>query len=795
MTTVFSGKAGGLANAILAQHNIQVSGGNDSVNVPYQPGVSEQISIDGSEELGVNSGYNPIQMTRGGAQQLRFPPNFQEYPTLPKLKQHNDQVFKMVPDQQWFGEAWTRDQYANTPLNAYHQPQPPIDKPIPQRHHDMIEDEAKKEPKSQYQAGLTIDESCPIPGDGLTWDHRGVYANRPVHGNTTGRKVNSTFALQSASSKQIPSMTYGKYNHEAFYTHREADKRNLIATGILKNSWSGEQYEILEEQMPMPDTGRHSILPGQLKKISPKLVALLGGVNPHHAYRPKPELPAIVAADGGRNIFGQQLYADPLRSRLESVANQNVWTNRNGVYSTPISINPKEKPWGRVGLNPSMKLFAEMPATQRTDYESFNRPVSGPVLLTNRLEDRSKNFPKIEKKKCVRIGDSNNETTDRTCPFVSGIDAPMINVADRLDKISTQREFAQDPENSKSYNIDGEFKAGNLSADLNTGDIRLTMKMQEAAIEGTVTGENVGLIVSVDPNTIRDTLKSQMEQAPMIQNGELTMANQPHQLDMAESNKLRDTLKVALEEAPPVEYGSFQHGELPIMTETDLKPYYDLKEDAQPMMSVDNPGESVINGPVLLDSNTIRDTLKNSLPSTEPEGLITGSDVGLVNLTDNEVRETLKLAMELAPNPLTAAASDESLGQFTAGGFNTTDVRETYRNLQKKHSYTTAGPSNEQAGGICDAGTLKWTKKFEKDVNYINGLGKTTDGNSSVLPTAIPSNRIADHLRNSTSYNLGQGSLNSTLWDRVMPNNRCPTARGPSRSETNPILAAYAPVM
>jgi hypothetical protein len=860
MTSLVSGKGGGIANAILAQRNIIVGGGSgfgggsqDSNGAPTKfVGIGE-----GSEELGVTPNFDPIQQLRSGENQLRFPPNFQEYQTLPKLKRQQDQVLRMVPDQKWFGEAYTKDQYANTPLNAYNQPQPPIDKPIPQRHHDMIEDEAKQEPPSQFMAGMSIDDSCPIASDGLTWDHRGVYANRRVHANTTGRKVNATFALQSPSSQQIPGMTYGKYNHEAFYTHRESDKRNLLATGILKNSWSGEQYEILEEQMPLPDTGRHSILPQQLKKISPKLVALLGQ-NPHQPYRPKQEIKAITYADGGRNAFGQQLYAEPLRSRLESVATQSVWGNRNGVYSTPISINGKEKPWGKVGLNDSVRLFAEFPATQRTDYESFNRPVAGPSSLHENLGDRAKNFPKQVKKKCTRIGDSNNETTDRTCPFVNGVDAPMIDIADHRDGIDTQREVAEDPQNSASFNIDGEYKAGNVSADLNAGgirptmkghgeewevsnaygkdmeaslirldnDVRDTLKFEAANLEAPITGVNLGLILSNDE--IRDTLKIQMEQAPVLNNGELTLANQPRQLDIAD-NELRDTLKITMEEAPPVEYGAFEHGELPVSKADVSRALFDLKEDEQPMLGMDNPGQSVTYGPTMLNSNDVRETLKNSLLSTEPEGLPTGQNVGMVNLTDNQIRDSLKTSRETAqpeiidgmnsgftgasamnenqirdtekmlmesyPQPLTSTGYDEGAGQYVAGNFTTVKPRETYRNLldPKKQMYTPSGPVSQDAGGICDAGTLKWTKKFEKDVNYYPALGKTTDGNSSVMQTPLKSNRVGD-MRDSKAYNLGQGSIESTLWDRVTGTSRCPTVRG-NREHINPILNAAAPVM
>src|SRR5205814_1827414 len=53
--------------------------------------------------------------------------------------------------------------------------------------------------------------------------------------------------------------------------------QNLISTGTLVNTYSGEVSEVFENQLPPPNTNKGAMLRSTLDHVNPKLIALNGG--------------------------------------------------------------------------------------------------------------------------------------------------------------------------------------------------------------------------------------------------------------------------------------------------------------------------------------------------------------------------------------------------------------------------------------------------------------------------------------------------------------------------------------
>ena len=156
----------------------------------------------------------------------------------------------------------------------------------------------------------------------------------------------------------MPSSMKGADFTQSLFATPTDMQENLISTGILANPYTGEEYEIFENQMPPPTTDR-SLLKSQLQNINPRLLHLQGGYN-HHCPPPRKSeqdgsVFSPVSAHNGPNTFGPQLYTKAINERLRDMVIRSTYNNRNGDQVVEPAI-AKERPANRYGLVPRLRF-------------------------------------------------------------------------------------------------------------------------------------------------------------------------------------------------------------------------------------------------------------------------------------------------------------------------------------------------------------------------------------------------------------------------------------------------------
>lgn len=134
-------------------------------------------------------------------------------------------------------------------------------------------------------------------------------------------------------------------------------QQNMISTGILANPYTGQEYEIFENQLPPGNTDR-SLSKSQLKNINPRLLQLQGGFNHHNPPPSKIEQDGSVfkpvSIVGGSNPFGPQLYTKQVNDRLMDLMTRSTYDNRNGDQVIEPAL-AKERPANRYGYVPIIR--------------------------------------------------------------------------------------------------------------------------------------------------------------------------------------------------------------------------------------------------------------------------------------------------------------------------------------------------------------------------------------------------------------------------------------------------------
>lgn len=168
---------------------------------------------------------------------------------------------------------------------------------------------------------------------------------------------------------------YDQFNDSLFNTQSENHLYSrTVGTGVMVNSTTGDTYRTYENDMPPPNTDKAQPR-SNFEKTNPYLVMLQGGIDYNRYLRNKAEIcQRLPGADGGANVWGDQLYADRRRERQMEIAQQDVWRNKGGIYSTELSMD--RKPVGYVGYQPAYRAFPWMPPTQRN--REANDWMSGP---------------------------------------------------------------------------------------------------------------------------------------------------------------------------------------------------------------------------------------------------------------------------------------------------------------------------------------------------------------------------------------------------------------------------------
>ena len=152
---------------------------------------------------------------------------------------------------------------------------------------------------------------------------------------------------------------------ESLYHQPVLPSELRVATGIMVNSYTGQAYETFEDDVPPPNTNRQTWEPYQMQHTNPKLVALQGGYDSSQPYVHKVEVAEDqYGPDAGRNVFGEQLYADRVRVELEQRNTAQTFNNRDGQYSIEPAWD--KRPMGFVGQVFAPRYFPYLPATERS---------------------------------------------------------------------------------------------------------------------------------------------------------------------------------------------------------------------------------------------------------------------------------------------------------------------------------------------------------------------------------------------------------------------------------------------
>lgn len=216
-----------------------------------------------------------------------------------------------------------------------------------------------------------------LPDSGAIYSHRGVLANRNRRTVTRG-----VFIDEPASD-----LCSTQFDTSLWSTPIEEMTQNKVSVGVMHNPYSNQSFEVFENLPPPPNTNRGAIDPESLKRISPKLLWMSGGVNPHLPARHKQEVYNDVFANGGANPWGSQAYTTAIQNEMKERAERTLWHNRN--ESMPCEQGPtREAPAGYFGLVPRNhiieysppktfdgNMYGYMPATAEQPNDLARRPM------------------------------------------------------------------------------------------------------------------------------------------------------------------------------------------------------------------------------------------------------------------------------------------------------------------------------------------------------------------------------------------------------------------------------------
>lgn len=235
--------------------------------------------------------------------------------------------------------------------------------------------------------------------------------------------------------KNASSQTWGAFTDDAFNTQsRQHTLDNRVLTGVLVNTNTGEMAETYVDEIPPPDRDR-SLPPSEVNKPHRALIAHQGGIDFNNPLRQKSEVQAnLPAVNAGRNVWGDQLYADERRQRMTQYTNADIWGNRNGMYSTEPQWD--RHPTGYEGFVNRVRWTPYAPPTQRgrTDLAWKSQPGNSAGDIVPAMTSISK----VDLTPCTRVGPAQSDTGQLTKaeeeqlrPFLKEIKGyrPVLNVA------------------------------------------------------------------------------------------------------------------------------------------------------------------------------------------------------------------------------------------------------------------------------------------------------------------------------------------------------------------------------
>lgn len=292
--------------------------------------------------------------------------------------------------------------------------------------------------------------------------------------------------------------SYGTYDENLYKTPYDRTE-NMVSNGIMTNAYTGETYETFIQAMPPPNTDR-SIPTNLLQKTNPKLIALQGGIDPNRPLRSKKEVcQDMPRADGGPNVWGDQLYTGRRRQRQMESINADLWHNRGGVYASELGFT-KEQPAGFVGKVNMNRFLPHMPPTQVLDLKDWKPPVAD----LNGVEAMN-NDPTVMPQVFTRKDDLTECSRVSYADTANGVDAEQV-VPVIIPKPTHRGHGAENPTGV----AESETVGGHVLLDFVP---RPTLKEQMEQEFTTTQGgdENAGGHVILD-RTVKPTLREQMQE-------------------------------------------------------------------------------------------------------------------------------------------------------------------------------------------------------------------------------------------------------------------------------------------
>jgi hypothetical protein len=586
-----------------------------------------------------------------------------------------------------------------------------------------------------------IDTINGIPGTEPSDIHVVPSISQPV--TSVSGRTNSqpgTFATRMSPQYNYYNPQNDNLFHKSRYEEPIFDSEQRISTGVLINTYTGQMYEMFENDVPPPDTSvkEHEYTEEQMTHTNPFLIWSGGGQDPNRDDPNKTEVLAYQPnADAGPNVWGDQLYADRRRSELQFRVARDMWQNQNG--NLPIEPVQDRRPVGYVGYVNAGRFFPYMPATTRQFIDSKGYTLGAEPAAVQSADTASAiGIPNMRLREPIQEtaygSSSSNNSSNKNGPIYSYTGNPAATQAGSLTEITTAHSAAFDmrtPErlNSEIYMpgpIDGNSNASQyVVIDIIPRDT-LKPEISEQSFSFNLPIQNsdgIGAYVLLDTTT-KETLKGLMQQEFVTL--PVTFVDSIGSYVVLD-HSVRDTLKTQTMETnfevAPVQYDA-QVGSYVLIDR-------EMKDTLKPIISENNflswvtaDGQTQTAPYVILDVN-VRDTLKVITGETAFAILNANSEKeGAYVVIDTDVKETLKTQLEQMFS--TSAANSETTGAYCVLD---TDVRDTLKGVLQTMFDPTNANSEGTGAYISFQGDLRETSRmFFENESYrpcVDGSNRT----------------------------------------------------------------------
>jgi len=337
------------------------------------------------------------------------------------------------------------------------------------------------------QTSATRSRMCTLnnifPGEQEVKSHRWVAQNR-----YDGEQQVSNIYVKPYPTEAV------EYTNSLYMTPYDS-AQNKIATGILKNSMTGEIFETFVNQLPPPTSTTNQFPEYQLRQANPLLVWAQGGYNNHKPPPAKTEQPGYVfnpvSARGGAPPFGSSTFADDIRAQSEALTFRDLYNNQDGNFPCERSLYG-EAPQGYIGLVPRLRTVPYINPTNELSLEGY-MPVQ--ENLNPDLRKREQYTGKVYARKAHV-----SATRGAAVGLVNGVQA-VADIPMKLDRTLQKREDT--------------LPVGPAGRSLANGVLASEQKLRPTHLKGktysrtaAAAGRDFANGVLVDGSTIRPTTKN-----------------------------------------------------------------------------------------------------------------------------------------------------------------------------------------------------------------------------------------------------------------------------------------------